>query len=248
MGARLVLIAQGWLPPLSRSAYDSIAVPCVRRHVAAMTSALSIAADARVREAIEAVYRIFASPTPSIIEGCPCCLSTRGVDVLLTTPLRELTGQQLWRYVSGAFLTVGSELDFRYLLPRILDISVYDRASAIDPEIVLGKLPLASWRSWSGAEQGAVEDFVDAWFEYALASDSAEADFGWVDMQAESVLCGAARAGLPVKRWLLRLQDPVAAPVFADLKERFPRHLSPFWKDSPDGFRELSTVLLKGQA
>lgn len=212
-----------------------------------MTSSLSKATNVRVCEAVEAVYRTFALPTPPIIEGCPCCISTRGVDVLLTTPLKELSGQELWRYVSGAFLTVGSELDFRYLLPRILDVSVNDPTNAIDPEIVLGKLPLANWRSWSSEEQRVIEEFVDAWFEWALARDLADADDGWVDMEAERVLCGAARAGLPLERWLLRLHDPEAAHVLADLKKRFPGQLSAFWEDSPEGFRELSTILSQGR-
>ena len=183
-----------------------------------------------------------------MIEGCPCCIATRGIDVLLTTPLRELTGQELWRYVSGAFLTVGGEPDFRYLLPRILDISVSDPGNANDPEIVLGKLRLAKWRSWSLAEQETIEAFEDAWFELALARDLAAADDGWGDTETESVLCGAARAGLPITSWLLRLHDPVAAPVLADLKKRFPSHLSGFWEQAPEGFREMSTILPHGEA
>ena len=213
-----------------------------------MTCPRSTPANARVREALEAVYRAFALPTPDAIEGCPCCISTRGVDVLLTTPLRELTGQELWRYVSGAFLTVGGERDFRYLLPRILDLSVSDPEDAIDPEIVLGKLSLANWRSWPAKEQEAVEEVLDAWFEQALAQDVAEVGDGWIGTEAESVLCGAARAGLPLEGWLVRLHDPVAAPVLADLKERFPGRLSAFWEDAPEGFRKLSTILFQGQA
>lgn len=213
-----------------------------------MTKFSTSEADARVRDALEAVYRMFAVPASSKIEGCPCCTSTRGVDVLLTTPLRELTGQELWPYVSGAFLTIGDEDDFRYLLPRILDISVSDRGNANDAEIVLGKLRLANWRSWSAGEQRAVEEFLDAWFELALARDLADDDDGWIDSEAESVLCGAARAGLPLARWLVRLHEPDVAPVLADLKDRFPRGLSPFWEYEPAGFRELSTILAQGQA
>ena len=71
-------------------------------------------ADDKLTDAVEAVYRAFAQPKPTIIEGCPCCIATRGVDVLLTTPLRELSGEDLWRYVSGAVLTIGGETDFRY--------------------------------------------------------------------------------------------------------------------------------------
>lgn len=197
---------------------------------------------------LNAIYRMFASPTPDAIEGCPCCISTRGVDVLLTTPLRELSGQQLWRYVSGAFLTVGGECDFRYLLPRILDVSVNDPGNANDSEIVIGKLALANWRQWPAAEQKVVEQFLDAWFECALADDLASAAEGWIGTDAESVLCGMARAGLPLDRRLLRLQDELAAPVLADLTKRYPGDLSPFWETTPAGFSEFSTILAQGHA
>ncbi|WP_156442858.1 MULTISPECIES: hypothetical protein [unclassified Sphingomonas] len=211
-------------------------------------SPMTTRAASQLECALEAVYREFARPAPDVIEGCPCCISTRGIDVLLTTPLRELTGQQLWRYVSGAFLTVGGEEDFQYLLPRILEISISDPGNANDPEIVIGKLSLANWRAWSEPKRRALEAFLDAWFEWALVLDSAEADEGWIGTEAESVLCGAARAGLPLRGWLTRLNEPFAAPVFVDLKERFPNELSPFWEDAPGGFAELSAILTQGRA
>lgn len=204
--------------------------------------------DKRVRQALEAVYRTFDSSPPTVIEGCPCCISTRGTDVLLTTPLRQITGQALWRYVSGVFLTIGDRQDFRYLLPRILDVSVSDPGNANNAEIVLGKLPLAGWRSWTPNEQRVIEAFTDAWFEQALASDLAEADDGWIGMDAESVLCGAARAGMPLERWLLRLSEPHAAPVLADLKKRFPNEMSGFWEYAPAGFQKLSAILAQARA
>lgn len=213
-----------------------------------MNDTLPLMADKRLREALEAVYREFDEPVPVVIQGCPCCIATRGTDVLLTTPLRQLTGQALWRYVSGVFLTVGDEQDFRYLLPRILDVAVTDPGNSNDPEIVLGKLKLADWRSWSVDEQRVVEAFVGAWFERALASDVAEADDGWIGTDAESVLCGAARAGMPLERWLVRLHDPGAAPILADMQKRFPSEMSAFWEDAPLGFREISTILVQGEA
>ncbi|WP_260598606.1 hypothetical protein [Sphingomonas endolithica] len=213
-----------------------------------MNDEASHQADKRVREALEAVYRTFDSPLPKVIEGCPCCISTRGTDVLLTTPLRRITGQALWRYVSGAFLTIGDKEDFRYLLPRILDVSVFDPRNANYPEVVLGKLPLAGWRSWAPNEQRVIEAFTDAWFEQALASDLAEADDGWIGTGAESVLCGAARAEMPLERWLVRLSKPDAAPVLADLKQRFSGEMSGFWEYAPVGFQALSTILAQGRA
>jgi hypothetical protein len=208
-----------------------------------MTDPPSSLIEARVRDALETVYRLFATPAPLTIEGCPCCLATRGVDVLLTTPLRALTGEALWRYVSGVFYTVGSERDFRYLLPRILDVAINDPGNSNNTEIVLGKLKLANWQSWPADERSAIETLVEAWFERALANDPVEAAEGWVGWEAESVLCGAARAGLPLTRLIERLQEPAAATVLADLKERLPNQLSPFWKDAPAGLSALSAIL-----
>jgi hypothetical protein len=208
-----------------------------------MTDKLTDQPTERVLEALNAVYRTFEMPPPAVIEGCPCCIDTRGTDVLLTTPLRQISGQALWRYVSGAFLTIGEKRDFQYLLPRILDVSVFDPANANNPEIVLGKLSLANWRSWASDEQLVIEEFIFAWFEQALASDIAEADESWIARDAESILCGAARAELPLERLLLRLAEPDAIPMLADLQERFPCKPSGFWEDAPTAFHKVRMLL-----
>lgn len=225
----------------------SVAVNDRCRHARPMIVPLTSPTHAQVRDALGAIYQEFAAPAPSRIEGCPCCISTRGVDVLVTTPLRHLSGQALWRYVSGAFLTIGADQDFRYLLPRIFEIAVNEPESFINPEIVLGKLKLANWSSWPAVERRVVEDFVNAWFEHALARDlaEAEADEFWIGSAAESVLCGAACSGLPLGRWLARLQESDANRVVADLKERFPGRLSAFWDDAPAGLEELSGFLAR---
>lgn len=202
------------------------------------------ALEARISKALEAVYRNFAAATPAVIEGCPCCLSKRGVDILVTSPLRALTGDELWSYVSGVFLTVGSERDFRYLLPRILDIAINDPVHSNDPEIVLGKLALANWHSWPAKEREAIEALIDGWFERALSGDLAATADGFFGWEAEAVLCGIARAGLPIDRWIARLQQPDVAPILADLRQRHP-DLSAFWEDVPTAFAQLSAALAR---
>lgn len=213
-----------------------------------MSNRFSDQPTARVLKALRAVYRTFEMSPPSAIEGCPCCIDTRCIDVLLTTPLREISGQQLRHYVSGAFLTIGDERDYRYLLPRILDVSTSDPANANYPEIVLGKLPLAGWRSWPLSEQHVIEEFIEAWFEQAVASDLADAEDGVVGWEVESVLCGGGRAGLLLDRWLLRLAEPDAAPLLTEMRERFPSKPSGFWQDVPSAFHEVRAFLDQDRA
>lgn len=185
-------------------------------------------AESQLRHAIEDLYEAFEAPTPRGIEGCPCCIDTRNVDVLLSTPLREISGRQLWRYVTGLFLTVGSERDFRYFMPRMFELEAADFSATPGAEIALGKLKLAEWRSWPGEEQRAVEAFVEAWIATAIEREIREAAEGCGGGETESVLCGAARAGIPADRWLTPLRDPNAAPLVAELRERGVRGPSGF--------------------
>lgn len=197
---------------------------------------------------VEELYRVFAAKAPPVIEGCPCCIDTRNVDVLLVTPLRELSGDQLWRYITGAYLTVGGDRDFRYLMPRIFELAALGPFGVPNTEIVLGKLARARWETWQAAETEAVLEFIDAWFSAALEQDLLQAEEGWIGDQTESLLCGMAYAGLPVADWLIRLTEPAHAPLLADLRQRHPRELSAFWDDVPESFTQLSAFLGEGSA
>ena len=203
--------------------------------------------QARLAASIEDLFRVFSATAPPLIEGCPCCIDTRKVDVLLSNPLRELSGDQLWRYITGAYLTVGGDRDFRYLMPRIFELAAVGPFGVPDTEIVLGKLALARWETWKAAEREAILEFIDAWFSTALEQDSLHAKDGWID-QTQTILCGMARAGLPLADWLIRLTEPAYEPILADLRQRYPQDLSPFWEDVPDGLAQLSTVLAEGAA
>jgi hypothetical protein len=189
--------------------------------------------------AIVALYREFEALPPSVIEGCPCCIETRGVDVLLTTDLAQLTGDDLWRYTTGTFLTIGGPRDFRYLLPRIFEIAANDLGSSPGAEIVLGKLKLAEWQSWSSKNQFVVTEFIDAWLRHALVADLQDR----LICQTESVLCGAAIAGMSLSRWHKQLRSRDALPVLNGLREIHEVGITGFWEEAPEGFSELAEML-----
>ncbi|WP_168605890.1 hypothetical protein [Novosphingobium sp. SG707] len=195
--------------------------------------------------ALEELYRTFEAATPLMIEGCPCCVDGREIDVLLSKPLRQISCQELMHYIGGVFHTVGDELDFRYFLPRILEISIAADNNTPRAEIVIGKLRLAGWQNWPFHERQAVINCLDLWFEQALTWDKAEADedYGLSSYRTEAILCGAALADLPLDRWLARLKQPDVRFVMQDLREQFPNKPNGFWRNALGGFVEVSKGL-----
>jgi hypothetical protein len=154
-----------------------------------------------VTTALENLYQIFSSVRPpTAIEACPCCLDTNEIDTLLRTPLRTLTPNDLASYASSVFYTVGNAADFRYFLPRILDISAHDPDWYPTIEIVLGKLQRANWLHWSTAEVQTVTQFAMAIFMNLLEHD----DNSGQDI--DSWICGFGRAGMDLTPFLIQLQ------------------------------------------
>ncbi|UTW56245.1 DUF805 domain-containing protein [Kordiimonas sp. SCSIO 12610] len=123
-------------------------------------------------EMIDRLYSSFAKyPKPTEIDGCPCCLDSKDIDQLLSQELRQTSESLLFSYSFSVFYTVGSIPDFKYFLPRILEInsSVYCRN--IDPEIILGKLVYANWDEWPDDEVEAVRKYLLATMNCFLNSD-----------------------------------------------------------------------------
>ncbi len=152
--------------------------------------------------ALENLYAAFKSPVPRRIDGCPCCVDGKRVDRMHDVPLRDLTADDLNRYSFSVFTTVGSESDFRYFLPRILEITAND-SGYINVEVILGKLWLAGWRSWPEADRRPVIDFIDAWFD--ITCHQPIEDEWDMPYELDSLICGIARTGLDVAHYLQRL-------------------------------------------
>lgn len=107
-----------------------------------------------MEQAIEELYSVFGDfPKPTVIEGCPCCINEKGVDVLLTTPLRDIKPDQLTNYAASALLTIGSAEDYKYFLPRILEINATDWGWWPDPEVIAIAIKKAGFNDWSSRYQ-----------------------------------------------------------------------------------------------
>ena len=159
-------------------------------------------------EAIDRLYEVFRPKRkPHAIGACPCCQDQRHMDSLLTTPLRQITPDQLSRYGASVFLTVGGESDFRYLLPRILELTFREQRWWPSPEIALEKLALADWLSWSDEETQVLHDFFQTAFDDILDRRYGNAE------EIDAWICGLGRAGVDVAPYLHKLEAPEVFPA-----------------------------------
>jgi hypothetical protein len=119
----------------------------------------------QLREAIDNLYSVFGQyGRPDRFDACICCMDDLEKTIMLSTPLTDLTADNLRSYTSSLFHTVGGIEDFRYFLPRILEIYTTSDFLYPDVEIVLKKLALADWLNWPQADQAAVVAVIDAKF------------------------------------------------------------------------------------
>lgn len=186
----------------------------------------------KLQQAVERTYAAFAGVSrPKHIEACPCCLGTTEKCTLLSKRLREITADEMSGYASSVFLTVGSERDFHYFIPRILEILVTEPCWWPDPEVVGRALGTFGWGKFSEAEQEVLLEYFSAVIEDLLGA--AEVDGYALD----SWLCCSSHV---VPAWTEYLWLVAKTPLaLTALYEWHAKELARgtlangFWQDSP---------------
>lgn len=133
---------------------------------------------------IEHLYHVFARyHAPRRLEGCPCCTSPSEAEHLRHKPLRTITSPELEHYAFKALSTWGTLKDYKYFLPRILELTD-DQSLRCDTEITLRKLAYGDFANWPADERSAIQVVIGRmWRDRVRAHDL------WA---ADAVLCGAA--------------------------------------------------------
>jgi len=123
--------------------------------------------------AIDQLYDAFAAHRrPRSIEYCPCCFTPdEERELLAHVRLRSLPMDVLRPYAANVMMTVGGTEDFRYFLPRIVEIATLDTFHYPDLEGLTGRLPAAGWTTWPQSEQDAVRAYFRALWDDALFAD-----------------------------------------------------------------------------
>lgn len=184
-----------------------------------------------LEQAIDRLYPAFADvPKPRRIDGCPCCIEQKNINVLLSSPLRLLTPDDLSAYAASAFLTVGTVADYLYFLPRILEISV---GAYWWPDIAVTGRAIAATepRSWSRSHRSALLGFLHAVIGWSVASGEHSQLDGW--------LCAIAHMGLDVRPILGQVaKSPATVLAYFEINATCLRQnklCNPFWKLPCDG-------------
>lgn len=157
--------------------------------------------------AINSLYAAFARVTrPSAIDYCQCCFTPEDERAVLTDmPVRQLPAEALRPYAANVMFTVGGVDDFRYFLPRLLEIACGEGFSWPDFESVVGRLRFAEWSSWQDEKRDAVHNFLAALWANALASGPDEED-------VDTVLCAIGNAEDDLKPYLTEWASALTRP------------------------------------
>lgn len=94
---------------------------------------------------------------------------THETEEILSTPLRKLTREHIDWYCTSAITTVGSVSDFKFYLPRILELLVVKASPALDVPSAFSKLSYAEWQNWPIGERKSLLAYFDALWESTLS-------------------------------------------------------------------------------
>ena len=183
----------------------------------------------------EQMYETFARyRNQSNMDHCGCCHTDEESLRLITTPLKDLTLDDLDNYAFCAMTTWGSVENFKRFLPRILELAESRHQDFTSLEGVFGKLPYGSWESWPEEERQAIKRFLLALWRKVIRDDGEQGT-------ADTVLCAIAQTEIDLEpflsAWLAETEPSAARHLAAFTLEnsqrlcRKHRLANPFWEN-----------------
>ena len=125
---------------------------------------------------IEEAYRLFASYSitlPLTVCDCGNCITREEIKALVSTPLRELSGDLIYTYISAMFESEDKAItELRYFLPRMLELLSVGQTLYIDEGFSLSKCHFERAHIWKEEEIAFMERFAKAFFDEVLEGES----------------------------------------------------------------------------
>jgi hypothetical protein len=109
---------------------------------------------------------------PHRVEGCPHCVGENESLPLCQTGLNDISAKMISRYGMKAMTTWGSREDYKYFLPRLLELSATPEGEAelgtcVDE--IVAKIHYADFATWPPAERAAVLAYLHAGWHALLS-------------------------------------------------------------------------------
>lgn len=117
--------------------------------------------------AIEKLYKVFSKyKLKEIIIGCHCplCMDDEYDKFLQNTPLAEITAKNLFGYLQSANILDENCKDFKYFIPRILELIFEDSPENDWIDFIWKIIAQAEYHSWENHESEAVDCFFKAYW------------------------------------------------------------------------------------
>jgi hypothetical protein len=136
----------------------------------------------RLKISIEKLYDIFAKYQGlSKLEGSPLYDDLKTWHKQLRSKkLRELTDEDLSLFAGKVILTWGDENDYRFYLPRILELTA-ELKTPYDIWTLYSRLEDANWKTWNADEQTVINEFTVELWNNLLTDNSEKAAWEFKD-------------------------------------------------------------------
>jgi hypothetical protein len=122
-----------------------------------------------LKEIILEGYKLFSSyKITGKLDVCSCCVSEEEQAELIKTPLEKVSLETLRVYNNSATAEVIDINEFKYFLPRILELIAELKSPSHSVEITLSRISYTSLENWSNAEVAFLRKFMESFFRECL--------------------------------------------------------------------------------
>ncbi len=126
------------------------------------------------------------------MDHCPCCIELSEVECLGNTKLRELSNDDLSKYAFKAITTWGGDNDFKYFLPRILEL-LFFYGLPVDCFVIFNKMYKCHWTK---DEKNALDNFL--WNASIFNTETKE----WLDKYSFcEIFKFIDKSGILIEKW-----------------------------------------------
>ena len=71
-----------------------------------------------------------------------------------------MEANDLQTFITSALTTFGDIVDYKYFLPRILELIQYSETDVLDDFVTFEKLNYSKWKTWNDDEINAINNYL----------------------------------------------------------------------------------------